>query len=239
MSQVNHNYSYVFEIDGHTVWERLRNIRNFKSDREKALALAELSMEEFAVKMKRKEKRLEELKAALKEAEQSDALQSVLTSAQEAVEDMVFEIRKANIEMMGHDELTQDCRDELEFIRLFEARLVVEAEKTRIPGRTDREMYEINFPQEARTRDFTRAVLEATTTGSLGQETLNKIRRDPTFAQEIVKSGLLTDQQCSIFTTSVPESVHAVNKLIAPLPATMILQLENQPEETSTDTTQD
>lgn len=43
MSQVNHNYSYVFEIDGHTPWERLRVVRNFITDRRKALALAELA----------------------------------------------------------------------------------------------------------------------------------------------------------------------------------------------------
>ena len=42
MAQVNHNYSYVTEVDGFTVWERLRVIRGFLADREKALKLAEL-----------------------------------------------------------------------------------------------------------------------------------------------------------------------------------------------------
>lgn len=232
MSQVNHNYSYVFEIDGYTVWERLRNLRNFKSDREKALALAELSLEQFAVKEKRALKKIERLKEtlALYLADGAVCSEEDIEDVTIAVEDAEFEYRKNCIEFQGHDELTQDCRDELEFINLFESRLAEEAEKTRVPGKTDREMYEINFPFEARTRNFSRAALEAMTTGRASPESLNNARRDPVFAQMLIEANLLTEEVIANLISSVPDEVTKVHNLIAPLPASMILTLA-KPEE--------
>jgi hypothetical protein len=47
MGQLNRNAAYIYDVDGHTPWERLRVIRTFLRDRRKALALAELSLEEM------------------------------------------------------------------------------------------------------------------------------------------------------------------------------------------------
>lgn len=47
MAQVNRNYAYIRDIEGLTVWEKLRNIRNFLVDREQSLELAILAENDF------------------------------------------------------------------------------------------------------------------------------------------------------------------------------------------------
>lgn len=46
MGQLNRNAAYIYDVDGHTPWERLRVIRSFLKDRRRALALAELAITE-------------------------------------------------------------------------------------------------------------------------------------------------------------------------------------------------
>ena len=45
MSRVNHNAQYIYDLEGETVWEKLRVIRNQLSQRKLAYKLAELNKE--------------------------------------------------------------------------------------------------------------------------------------------------------------------------------------------------
>jgi hypothetical protein len=50
MGQMNRNAAYIYEVDGHTPWEKLRVIRNFLSNRRIALATTNLGVEHSKAK---------------------------------------------------------------------------------------------------------------------------------------------------------------------------------------------
>lgn len=158
MSQVNHNYDYLTVVDGHTVWERLRVIRNFLTDRRKALKIARLSQEKF-----------------------------------EATKDtmVIWERREAEILNEDQDDLIQDCVDEISFLEQFEAMLAIEAEKERIPGKSDREMYELNFPKEAQVRLVDKVKSEMLSVGHISPDTMRSVMRDPIVTTKLAQLGLI------------------------------------------------
>ena len=51
MSQMNRNAAYVYDVDGLTVWEKLRVIRGFLLDRQTELKLSKLKHEDTKKKM--------------------------------------------------------------------------------------------------------------------------------------------------------------------------------------------
>ena len=219
MSQVNHNYSYIFEVDGFTVWERLRNIRNFLNDRTKALGLAELAIEKHEAKKASKEAKLNKLKAKQADLEEEGVSNDDLD---DEIIDLTFEIREDDINFQDHLDLTQDCRDELKFLKEFEARLMVEAEKTRVPGKSDREMYELNFPAEARTRLFNKSLDEMISMGRLSENTLHYLRKDTEVAQRLVTEGILSADGLKALTNNGSEGLAIISNLIEAKPYTAL-----------------
>jgi len=169
MSQVNHNYSYVYEVDGHTVWERLRVIRGFLMERRKALRLAEMKRRKF-----------EEVKHSMDKWEREEA--SIMREDEES--------------------LIQDCKDEINFLENFEKELTELAEKERITGKTDREMYELNFAKEARVRLAFRANSEVIATGSVSPETMRSILRDDNVKQLLLEQGVINEGSLKILDRS-------------------------------------
>lgn len=158
MSQVNHNYDYLTVVDGHTVWERLRVIRNFLTDRRKALKIARLHQEKF-----------------------------------EATKESMDEWERREAEILNEDQesLIQDCIDEITFLEKFESLLMVEAEKERVPGKSDREMYEINYVKESQTRLINLAKSEMIAVGHVNPDTMRQIMRDPIVADRLAGMGLI------------------------------------------------
>lgn len=59
MSQLNRNASYIFDVDGVTVWERLRVVRGFLKDRTKAYKLSILQLEELTEKNSKEDNKFE------------------------------------------------------------------------------------------------------------------------------------------------------------------------------------
>jgi len=157
MSRVNHNAQYIYEIDGETIWEKLRVIRNMLNDRKRSLALANLNKEEMLLKDKNS-----------------------------------FEYKKYLIDKEHQDELIKDCENEIEFLTEFESYLAKEAEKTRIPGKTDDEMYEINFYLELQTRLVRRAQAQIISHGRIEVETLQRILKNPSALKVCIDTGLLS-----------------------------------------------
>lgn len=221
MSQVNHNYSYIFEVDGHTVWERLRIIRNFLTERRKALALAELNQSNTEEKISRFTGRIAFTEAQLDE---HSGLEGELSyfELEEKLHALKYERAQLVIETSDLPDLTQDCRDEIDFLETFEARLMVEAEKERVPGKTDREMYEINFPKEGRTRLFKKATAEIAAHGRLSPDTIHYLRKDQVVLQQIV------DVRIPVLTTDAEGNPQEA--LMALLPPDSVALLQLRPE---------
>lgn len=197
MSQVNHNWSYITEVDGNTIWERLRIIRNFLTERRKALALAELNQKNIEAKLARFDKRIQSKQNFLNEcgADASFAGSDQEVDLEEELYKLQYERQQLLIETSDLPDLTQDCRDEILFLETFEKRLMEEAEKERVPGKSDREMYEINFPKESRTRLFKKATAELVAHGRLTPDTIHYLRKDTKVLEmlgkvEIMQVGL-------------------------------------------------
>jgi predicted RNase H-like nuclease (RuvC/YqgF family) len=156
---MNHNAAYVYSVDGVTIWERLRVIRGFLSGREKALMLAELSLEEIDYKIE--------------------------TSKNE------FHKRKLKIEIPDLLDNIQYAKEEISFLKEMESNLAINAEVSRIYGKTDREMYELNFFLELETRIVNKAKAEILSDGRVSSTTLIEISKCPKAMLELEKSNLI------------------------------------------------
>lgn len=178
MSQVNRNYDYIFKVDGLTVWERLRVIRNFLVDRKQALAVAELHQRKW-----------ETTKDTLDPWEREE--QEILNGNKE--------------------DLIQDCRDEIAFLELFEVRLAEEAEKERVPGKTDREMYELNFAKEAQEQLILKVKSEMFSIGHISPDTMTSLVRDRKVVERLVCEGILTENIIPAIYDSQPKMLALVN----------------------------
>lgn len=160
---MNRNAAYLYEVDGLTVWERLRVIRGFLKDRKQALALAELAQEEFE-----HNKSTMDLKS--------------------------FTFRRLEIEHNGTIELIQDTKDEIKFLTELEEKLAAEAELTRVDGKSDREMYELNFFNEKIERNLLQARAEIVATGHIRPETMKILLREPEALSKAIQLQLLPEQ---------------------------------------------
>jgi len=153
MAQVNHNIDYINIVDGLTIWEKLRVIRNFLQDRRIALQLAEL--EPNFDGMSNKERK-------------------------------VYEITKpqliANI---------QNAKEEIAFLEQFEAELTKAAEATRIPGKTDNEMYEINYQEELIQKHVLEVTAQLIANGKLDTNTVKTLIQNPQSLSRVIELRLL------------------------------------------------
>lgn len=158
MSRVNRNAVYLFHVDGHTPWERLRVIRHFLTERHQALATAELSLSE------------------------SDAQDP------DTHDWHIWQIRRPQFL-----EIIEDCRDEIEFLEQLESELADYVEPTRIPGKTDREMYEINHMEEFVESIAFEAKAEIAASGAITPPTMKRVLKVPMAVERLAREGLLTE----------------------------------------------
>jgi len=147
----NHNASYIFEIDGITVWERLRCIRNFLLSNQTALSNATLSQEKLDYEL------------------------SNLTDSKEDY----FRRKEIEISRMEFDRAFDRLKDEVKFLTEMEKELTTLAEETRIEGKTDEEMYELNFYNEIIARNVRKAHCEFASGGRISADTMGQLIRCP------------------------------------------------------------
>ena len=164
MSRVNHNANYIYDVDGETVWEKLRVIRGLLDDRKRAYQFA------------------------LLESENTYEVDSK-------------EYKKFLINKDFHADLLQDCVNEIKFLETFESFLTDEAEKTRIPGKTDDEMYEINFFHEMEVRLVRKAQAQIMTRGALDEELMLRLMKNKPALNLCIEQGLITNQVADIIDT--------------------------------------
>lgn len=152
----------MYDVDGETVWEKLRTIRGMLEDRRRAYTIGQLNKEENAQKFKK----------------DTDS----------------FKYRKWLINKDFNDSLLEDCANEIKFLEVFESFLTTEAEKTRIPGKTDDEMYEINYFHEMEVRLVRRAQAQIMTRGALDEELMLRLMKNRNALNLCIEQGLISEQ---------------------------------------------
>lgn len=165
MSRQNHNAQYIYDLEGETVWEKLRVVRNQLEQKSLALALAKLSEEH----------------------------------SEESLDKNSFEYKKYLINRPHNQNNIQDCINEIAFLTEFESALASEAEKTRIVGKTDDEMYEINFFDELKLRLVRQAQSQILAMGRLSEETARRILKHKPALAMCIQQGLLSEHSLQIF----------------------------------------
>ena len=173
MSRVNHNANYIFDVDGETVWEKLRTIRGMLDDRRRAYQIALLKQEQAEAESEAKK------------------------------EEDIYKYREYLINKDFQLSLIEDCKNEVEFLEKFETYLTQEAEKTRIPGKTDDEMYELNFFQELKTRLVRKAQAQIISTGRIQEDTLLRLMKNNDALDACIQQGLLTSDVKNVLDTNL------------------------------------
>lgn len=167
-SQVNSQYAYLNLINGETIWERLRIVRNFIEDR----------------KIAKKLQTTQELKH-----------QACIAKVQEATKESERLFAQAELEEFeAHQEQQADAYkkldDELAFLLKYEAELALIAEQSRIEGKSDDEMYQINMETEVYLRNLKKIEAEqvARTLG-ISQATAEESMRIPQMRVQLLNTA--------------------------------------------------
>lgn len=177
MAQQNHNATYLTVVDGLTVWERLRNIRNFLQDRKLALVV--------------NENRLNKSNAPSDIIEELEHTQAI--------------------------ELLEDCKSEVKFLEELEYKLAIEAEKTRIEGKSDREMYEINYYEELIQIHTLQAQSEMMSVGHVTPDTMKTLLRNPASLDRCISIGLLSTEVRQLAYVNKAPALKAIESFNLPL----------------------
>lgn len=179
-SQVNSQFAYINLINGDTVWERLRIVRNFLEDRNAALAMKPVG------ELKRQ--------AILARIEEAEKPSQKLDAQAELVE---FDAMQAT-QIDGYKKLD----DELVFLKQYEAMLANLAEESRVEGKTDDEMYQINMPNEVYVRNLRKIEAEQIVRAlGISQATAEESMRIPVMRKQLLARAqlLLTPQETEEF----------------------------------------
>jgi hypothetical protein len=167
-SQVNSQFAYINLINGETVWERLRIVRNFIEDR----------------KIAKKLQITQELKH-----------QAHLAKVQEATRESERLFAQAELEEFeAHQEQQTDgykkLDDEIVFLIKYESKLAIAAEQSRIDGKTDDEMYQLNMGTEVYLRNIKKIETEqvARTLG-ISQATAEEAMRIPEMRIQLLNTS--------------------------------------------------
>jgi len=178
MSRGTHNANYMYDVDGETVWEKLRVIRSFLSEKEIILAENELLIKDLEKK-------------------------------HSTIDKDSFEYKKYLLHEPRQKDLLEELVGEIKFLKEFEAWLAVEAEKTRIPGKTDDEMYEINFFDELKIRLVRRAQMQYISTGHVDPDTLMRIAKNKSALLLAIETGVLNEAVLG-FVGTIPMLEHSI-----------------------------
>lgn len=106
--------------------------------------------------------------------------------------------RIKDVELVQLDGNIQDCAEEIAFLIEFESRLALEAEQTRIPGKTDNEMYEINFYHEHTLRLITTAQAERISCGIVSVDTVKRLLRNKTALDGCIQMGIFSQDMLTL-----------------------------------------
>jgi len=140
-SKVNSEFAYITVVNGLTPWERIRTIRNFIEDRTIALTIKDtISVKVDAAKAELEAWEYEMSRDDIGTKDKLLAKAKYLEALAKRMENEAFAAQQKD----GYDKLDE----ELAFLIKYEKELANICENTRLPGKTDSEMYELNKPLE-------------------------------------------------------------------------------------------
>lgn len=118
---------------------------------------------------------------------------AILSKEKNEVDDS-FESKERKILSEDLDDNIEDCQNEINFLTEIENKLSVEAEKTRIPGKSDKEMYEINYFEELIQIHILQAQSELMAHGHVSSDTMKTLIRNPNSLDRVISLGLLSKE---------------------------------------------
>ena len=129
-SKLNSEFNYRYQVQGETVWEKIKTIKGFLEGRIRAAALDEVS----ALKLEAKREKLKWL------------------IEQNSPKHVILEHKAELLELESHEPALREAlelnKQEIAFLKKYLAELYEEAEPTRIEGYSDEQMFEANAPLE-------------------------------------------------------------------------------------------
>lgn len=141
--------------------------------------------------------RLRVIRTFLEERKTALAINELNQEKLDRLDKTSFEYREYLILKPQQDKLLEECLEEIKFLEDFEAKLAVEAEKQRIPGKTDDEMYELNFFEEMRVRLVKDAQSEMISMGQILPQTMKALLRHKPALESCVQLGMLAKEVLS------------------------------------------
>lgn len=129
-NKLNTEFNYRYQVQGETVWEKIKTITGFLDGRQRAAVLGDIS----SIKMEAKREKLK-------------WMQAEGTPIHEQLE-----IRAEILELESHEPALRAAlelnKQEIQFLEKYLSELYEEAEHTRIPSYTDEQMFEANAALE-------------------------------------------------------------------------------------------
>lgn len=128
--KLNTEFNYRYQVQGETVWEKIKTLKGFLEGRIRAAALEQVA-----------EKKLQALRCELEYSRTIGALPHVILR-------MEAELIEAESHMPAQREAFELNREEIELLKRLLDECYAIAEPTRIPGYTDEQMFEANAANE-------------------------------------------------------------------------------------------
>lgn len=128
--KLNTEFNYRYQVQGETVWEKIKTLKGFLEGRIRAAALEQVA-----------EKKLQALRCELEYSRSIGALPHVILR-------MEAELIEAESHMPAQREAFELNREEIELLKRLLDECYAIAEPTRIPGYTDEQMFEANAANE-------------------------------------------------------------------------------------------
>lgn len=188
-SKLNSEFNYRYQVQGETIWEKIKTLKGFLEGRIRAAALEEVSNKKLQAKIAK----LEYLK------ENSGLKHEILELEAEIIEAKSFLPAQEEAFALNHEEIAM-------LKRLLEEAYTI-AEPTRIPGYTDEQMFEANAVNEFTAmiaRDIQSEII------ANGRPSATKIRNAmscPTTFKALQQVGLLPADAIMIGTSNDPSLV--------------------------------
>lgn len=137
----------------------------------------------------------------LSKLKHEDAKKKMLKLDEDDIERIEFFIREPFML-----DIIDDCEREVKFLEEYEKQLAEEAEKTRIAGKSDKDMYELNYLEEKIQRLVLKVQSEVYTHGVASPDTMQDLLRCRPALQRVAEHKLIKSD------TNVPQLIdHSPN----------------------------
>lgn len=174
-SRVNHEANYLYSIDAITPWEKMRVIRNFLLERTEQLETIKLDLQLAEYKIK-------------------------ILASSEKFEDQI-ESKKLTLNLPTIMDIIQKTTEEVAFLRKYHDKLKIDCEPTRVIGKTDEEMFELNYEAELTQKYIQMLKSDLIAYGRPSTEVTKALLKMPPLFDECVRIGIVSKDALRIGTS--------------------------------------